>query len=314
MDAKVTKKRLSDFLAYEWIAIIFTAVAAVLILEAIFAFAAVKLSPGQSFDVYFDKNVSSQTELYEVLRDDVFSYDLIGGVGGEHASYGDDVLYARIDTYQPDVLVTDSVYEEGETVRAKTIIDNKKVYILTALYDDAKEYVDSFYDGEEINVERVKARFLERMKRDNRFRTDEKKEEGVLLEIGRIEKLKKDVYDFGKFLSVAPDELFFRYTRFEQVFENSTAEYYEENKSYYDREKAEGRENAIYGINAEYLLGGEHDPSEYFKLASEGSDSAKDVVILLFDQRYINGKENVLSYDAVSFFCKIIRLCTNYLA
>ena len=307
MDAKITRKRLSDFLAYEWIVMIVAVLVAVLLWEALFSLTAVRLSPGQTYYILYGSGVVPKSNLAEESKEGVFSYDVIGGVIAEDASYETAVLFAKIDTFIADALIT-------TTSRAAHIIDNRKVCDLDTLYLSAKEYVGYFYDGDAINAERVAEKFSERMKNDNRFKTESEKAEGVLLEVARIEKLKKDVSDLGAFLESAREEEFYRYTRFYNTYENAAEENKESYRDLYEKEIAEGREDLKYGLAVSELSGGEHDPTEYFKKEDETEQADEKIVILLFDQRTIDGKENVLFYENASFICKILKLCSNYIA
>lgn len=311
MDAKVTKKRLSDFLAYEWIAIIVVAIAAIMAWETVFSVAAVRLTPGQTFTFVYDRNVKSNDRFFAELSDGVFSYDVIGGVYYESADYDDSVLYAKIDTDMIDVLITDSLGDQ--TVRAKTVIDNRRIYSPITLCEDALSYAERFYNGEEIDEQTVKTYFTERMKKDNRYRSEEARKQGVKDEIKRIEDLKARAETLLSVFSVADERLFYKYTRFEQTYNNAQNSNKEEYAALVENEKTNGRENFVYGINAGILTGGEHDPSEYFMLKSSETDTAENVVILILDQKQIDGYENPLFYEAVSFLYQTIKLCSNFI-
>ena len=306
MDAKITRKRLSDFLAYEWIVIIIAIAVGIFAWEAVFSLSGVKLTAGQTFNILYYKGVKPDTNLALAVGDDTFSYDMLGGAVSEDASYTDSTLYGKVDAFMADVLIT----TENNVC---TIIDNRKVCDLGTLYTSAKAYVDYFYDGETINEDRVREKFLERLGKDNRFKTEEQKAAGVKAEIGRIEKLKTDVDELGGFLAADNDDLYFRYTRFKNVYENAEESSKETYRGYYETEIAEGRENLVYGLTVSNLKGGPHDATEYFKL-EDGLAEDTEIVMILFDQREINGKENALFYEAVSFYCKVLKLCGNYIA
>ena len=312
MDSKVTKKRLSEFLAYEWIAIIVVAVASIMVWEVILSFAAVKLKPGQTFTFVYDTNVISNEKLHDKIKNGVFSYDVIGGVSYESAVYDDSVLYAKIDTDMIDAIITDSL--DGETVRAKTLIDNRNIYSPITLCEDALEYAGRFYNGDEIDEQKVADYFTDRMRKDNRYRSDEAKAQGIKDEIERIKTVKTKAEKLLAAFDAAGDGLFYRYTRFEQTYNNATGTNKQTYSAYYENEKTNGRENYAYGINAAFLTGGEHDPSEYFMLKSTETDDAENVVILLVNQKNVDGYENPLFSEAVSFLYEIFSLCTSLIA
>jgi hypothetical protein len=54
MDNKITKNRLSNFLAYEWIVIIIVCVVLIFVWEIVYTVGAVRLTAGQKFNFYFD--------------------------------------------------------------------------------------------------------------------------------------------------------------------------------------------------------------------------------------------------------------------
>ena len=53
MDAKITKRRLSEMLQYDWVKIIGMIVVAVVVWELIFTVSAVRVKTGQNFKVYY---------------------------------------------------------------------------------------------------------------------------------------------------------------------------------------------------------------------------------------------------------------------
>lgn len=310
MDALVTKKRLSDLLAYDWLKMIIIAICGIVLFEIIFTVSAVRLAPGQTFNYYYDINIVEEKDVYNLVKDS-FSYDVIGGVKSEKLSKDYDVLQYRASTNDPDAIITDTVVDDSGQVRAKSLIDNYVFYSFEALYSDAFNYVSRFYDGDTLNTEKVKEHFLSRQKGDNRFRSQAEKDKGILDEIKRIENLKVDVDDFGRFLSGADESLFFRYTKFAQTYE-----FLEDEKAKANYQKAienaekNGRANAIYGLNVSELKGGSVDPSEMFRVA--GNSTADNVIIMIFNHAIVDDKENVLQFETITFLMKIIRTCSDF--
>ena len=70
MDAKITKKRLSEMLQYDWIKILGVIVAAIIVWELIFTMTAVRVSNGQNFKIYYYPTLSANgaTELYDFIE------------------------------------------------------------------------------------------------------------------------------------------------------------------------------------------------------------------------------------------------------
>ena len=321
MDNKLTKRRLSDFLAYEWILMIIVAVAAILVLELAYTMAATRLSTGQQFKYYLDEDIysfdASDKSIYDLLgvetgkNGKTFSYDVLT-VEMENLTSSYNVLSVRLSVQEGDAIFTSSVEQEGETVRVKQIIDANSVYYFegeNGLLARAENYLKTFtVDGGDIYTEsdydenKIRAYFDERMKGDNRFRTDADKEEGRNNEIGRIKKLAKDVKDFKFLLSDGEEKgLFYKYTKFEQTYNaNPDAENY---KTAYEKEMEH-----IYGINMAALTGGKKNVSEYLKIT--GTDSAENVVLVLFD---FGSYQEDLQFESISFVNTLVREFSDFL-
>jgi len=329
MDNKLTKRRFSDFMSYEWILMLIVAVVAIVVWELAYTIGSVRLSVGQQFKYYYDETISSATsnDFYSLLvEDETFSYDVIE-LDYEALTADYNVLSVRLSIQEGDILVTDSKKpEDGSTgsqryIRAKTAVDTHdyNIYSLDLMLSDACSYLKGFLkDGatgenpelsyDNLDEGKIESYFLERMKKDNRFRKAEEKAVGIALEKQRIKKLTEEVSDFKKFLDTAPEEAFFRYTKFEQ----SAMLAEEKEKPMFEtalqREIDEGRENARYGINAVALTGGEHDPSEFFKM--KDADTAKDVVIMAFN--FLSYQPH-LQFETISFMNTVIRACSDFI-
>ncbi len=322
MDNRITKNRLSNFLSYEWILILIMTVVAVFVLEFVYTVASVRLSTGQQFKIYYDQNLFSDrvAKLYTLMdRKQPFSYDVLK-LDSENLSPNNNVLSIRLSIQDGDVIFTDSLEfeEDGETklesVRAKEVIDANPVYTLDNLLIDAKTYLRTFLENEQapenaeldfqnLSLDKISNHFLNRMKKDNRFRSDEQKADGIIKERERIEKLCRDVKIFQNFLNTAPTSAFYTYTKYEQLVEKETASSKESNyQKLYQREKDEGRENARYGINVSALkTAGKTDPAEYFKV--KGKETADNVVLMAFN--FIEFQPD-LQFECISFISMLI--------
>lgn len=311
MDNKLTKKRLSDFLAYEWILMIIAAIGAIIVWELVYTTSAVRLTTGQSFKFYFDENVASVGDgtFYGTLVDDgAFSYD-VKELTSESLTSEYNVLSTRLSVYEGDVIFTDYTQaEEGSDVRAKTLVDSYG-YNYERLLSDAKAYLSGFYTDGNLDEAKIQAHFNERAGKRVYKNSLKAGEISVQDEIDRIKKLEKDVADFERLLSSDVENLFFRYTKYEQSLE--TAE--EKSKQTYAdlvaKEKEQGRENAAYGLNLGALKNGKTDVTEYVKLA--GTSSADGVTLLVFD---FKSEQEDLQYEAIGFINCIVRNCSNVLS
>ena len=327
MDNKITKRRLSDFLAYEWILTLIVAAAVIVAMELIYTVSAVRLSVGQNFKFYYDQNLytyeNPAANLYDLLdvklgeNGKTFSYDVLQ-VDSETLMSSYNVLTTRLSVQEGDVIFTSLNEEEDGTRRAKTIVDGDGYYVyrMDKLLSDAEEYLANFlkdgetdvYDVENYDEAKIRALFDTRMKGDNRFRTEETKAQGRQDEIARINKLVNEVKDFKRLMDTGEEKgLFFRYTKYEQAAETDGTRD-ERYITAYEREKTEGRENAVYGFNISALTGGGKDTSAYFKIA--GNTDAKDVVLMAFD--FLTYQPD-LQFETISFINTIVREFSNFL-
>ena len=312
MDNRLTKKRLSDFFAYEWIMTIIIVIAAILTLELVYTVSATRLSTGQQFKYYFDETLYDQPtgDFYELLGVNIgengktFSYDVLS-VQSENILSSYNVLSARLSVQEGDAIFTSKKENENGSVNAKTIVDDYPVYDFASLKTHAKEYLSQFlsdsvhgdvYNEQDYDETAIRAYFDKRMKGDNRFRTEEDKEQGRLNEIARIKKLAKETKDFEKLLSFGEETgLFFVYTRFEQAAANGSETVTPESES------------KIFGLNL-HALTGKRNVSDYFKIAN--SDNAEDVVLVLFD---FSSYQYDLQFECISFLNTLVREFSNFL-
>lgn len=336
MDNRITKRRLSDFLAYEWILTLVFVAVAVVVLELVYSIAATRLSTGQQFKYYYDQNIFTHTEggsLYDLLgvnygeNGKTFSYDVLS-VETETLLSSYNVLTTRLSVQEGDAVFTSSNVDSDEKVRAKSIIDGEApVYRMDKLLSDAEDYLARFltdgetdvYNADGYDEDKIRAYFDMRMKNDNRFRTEQSKEKGRQDEIGRITKLAAEVKDFKKLMDTGEAKgLFYRYTRYEQATETDTSRE-EAFKNAYQREKDEGRENAVYGFNLAALTApaaaGKRDVSAYFKLSVQDAagnirTDASDVVLLVFD--FLSYQPD-LQFETISFINTIVREFSDFL-
>ena len=324
MDSKLTKRRLSDFLAYEWILMIVVAVVAIIALEFVYNAAATRLTVGQLFKYYMDEEIykfdDTNDKVYELLGVDAgtngktFSYDVMK-VSFENLSSSQNILSVRLSIQEGDAIFTSSAEKESKTerVRVKQIVDEQSVYYLEDLLARAEEYLKTFtvngdiYNENDYDEAKIRAHFDERTKGDKRYRSESNREEGMQNEIGRVKKLAKEVKDFKTLLSIGEEKgLFYRYTKYAQ----SCADYpnNENLKRFYDKEISEGRENRIYGINMGALTGGHKNVSEYLKIS--GTDSAENVVLTLFD---FGEYQFDLQFECISFVNTLVREFSDFL-
>ncbi len=335
MDNKLTKKRLSDFLAYEWITMIIVIVVAVVVWEFVYTVASVRLTVGQNFKYYYDNALDSygSSALYEMIDEsNTLSYDVLSFSTEDLLDDVGTILSARLSIYEGDVIFTDTTdYSKLEganentskEIRLKTLVDSYNGYDFISLKNDAVNYLKGFLpDGtelsgdlsfENLSKEKIESCFRNRMKKDNRFRSEEQILSGIKLEEERIKKLCQDVKEFSYLLSLdsVNPELFYKYTRFEQTLESQTdAKYIEQYENAVKVEKSAGRENVPYALCLSALKGGEGktDPSTYFKL--KGKETAENVALMVFNFRK---EQPHLQYEVIGFINQIVKDCSTIL-
>ena len=300
---------------------IIVAVAAIIVLELAYTMAATRLSVGQRFKYYMDEDIyysdASDKDIYDLLGVSIgkngktFSYEVLS-VETERLNSSYNVLSIRLAAQEGDAIFTSSVQKEDGAVRVKQMVDGHSVYYMegeNGLLARAENYLKTFIaDGGDVYTEsdydenKIRAYFDERMKGDNRFRTEADKEEGRENEIGRIKKLAKEVKDFKTLLSVGEEKgLFYRYTKYEQSYNANPDD--ENYKAAYEKETEH-----IYGINMGALTGGKKNVSEYLKISD--TQSAQNVVLVLFD---FGKYQEDLQFECISFVNTLVREFSDFL-
>ena len=328
MENKITKKRLSDFLSYEWIVMIIIAVVAIFGLEIVYDATSVQLTAGQSFKYYYDTSVapvSNNEFVNQLIERNTFSYDVIK-LNTESLDAENNVLTSRLSIQEGDVIFTDikgidktETYNEVEYpayVRAKGHVDSTSyvMYALDDMLNDAKTYLTNNFikDGQEISIAniddaKVEKVFRKRMKGDNRFRKESQIKKGIEAERLRIEKLVENVIYFESFINNPQyQSALFKYRRYEQVYNRSTTD---ESKELYGSWLAE-QEEKIFGINIGALdeIGDGVDATKLLQLKSPENKEdklSKNVVLMVFD---FKSYQPHLQYESLSFVCSTIQM------
>ena len=331
MDNKITKQRFYNLMSYEWILMIVILLAGIFVFELLYAFFGVEVTTGQNFKYYYDINVDNSLEsgLLDVLllENKTFSDDVLV-VQGEVVNEEANILNSRMRVQEGDIIITDVVEEEGKAVRAKSLIDSGAqvpIYDFEKLLLDGREYLTTFLKDEflslsyeeklkltenkdNLSVDKIDSSFLLRYKKDNRFRTEEQKKEGIESERKRIFKLVDEINDFSHLIEVGDEKgLFFRHTKYSQRRALATDESAKATFDTWIKEEIDnGKGNAIYGLRVENLKGGKHNPSEFFKVS--GRADAKDVVILVFD---FLSYQRELQFETVCYINSVVRACSD---
>lgn len=300
MDNKLTKKRLSDFLAYEWIFIIAISIVAILFWQLVFSISSIKLSVGQEFKYFYDENVTATSD--SSFHEDIskaFSYD-VRKVQLETLEKNYNVLLTRLSIGDGDAIFTDTKDDGKGSSRAEflintpeyrvidldTLLHNAKVYLTRFLSDtyadiEMEEKLGLATDFDKFSEDKIITNFKKRSGK-RIYKNDLK--HGVISnedEIERIENLTEEVKYFERVL-----------------------EYGKENGWLYASET----DGKYYGIKMDKIsdLNGEKNASDYFQLRDGGS--ADNVVLLIFN---FSDKQEDLQYESIAFINGIIKKCSS---
>lgn len=339
MDNKITKRRLSDFLSYEWIVIIVVCIALIIAWEVVYAITSVKLTYGQKFKIAYDEYVDvdyNENIVGVTYGKKAFSYDVLS-ISTEGMSPGlDNELSIRYQTHDVDVLAvscTERTSSDGEKFkRANSVVENMDVWSYEKAVCDGDKYltpllkhgvtpiqgynVDRAYSKEDLDVSKIDELFLTRMKKDNRYRKQEEKEQGKILERQRIFKICEEVAFAKKLLRDFADRgIFNEYTRYTQPLEQNIflkdetkIRLYEEKLRIEKQNNLNlyGKEKLSYGIRVDKLeYGDEYRSSQFFTVDGK----AKEIVLLAFDFASVQPH---LQFESLSFMNTVVRMCSWY--
>ena len=214
MDARITKQRLANMLSYDWLKIVGIIALAAVFFSLFFTMIGTRPTDGQKFYVYSYNGLSvggDFTQLQEKMKEDnVFAYEILDS-GSESFTanklYGNAAFTARRAAGEGRVMFINDVRKKDENGNENSqllnLIDNKGTPQETfgmfldpqKFLNECKDYLSAFFGEDlsgDVNHEKVRETFMARNRKDARFRSAAKREEGVLLEEARLEKLKAD--------------------------------------------------------------------------------------------------------------------------
>ena len=205
MDAKITKLRLSRMLSYDWLKIVGTAAAAIIVWVLIFTMTATRITPAQTFTVanYMGNNSLSdgfRKAFNGAHKDKIFSGEVLEFSTVDLTStgeYASQVLEARVATEEGDVMFVsqlpnpDTAYTvevEGENGEKVEETQYRHTYLETFLagyrwqlhdlslesedgfFKQMERYLNQYYtngytDENSLNKQKVEEDFLARIKR-----------------------------------------------------------------------------------------------------------------------------------------------------
>lgn len=211
MDARITKDRLSNLLAYDWLKIVVAIVAAVCALSVFFTTVRTRPTNAQTFTVFAQTDLSAgedSVSLATRLKEkNVFSYDILS-VGAESfaasSSYGSAIFTARRSAGEGNVMFVSDNPEYGEDGKVtkeselmKLVAGENMGLALDAekFFAQCRQYLVRFF-GEDlsrpIDEQEAESCFRARNGKDKRYKTETAILEGIEQEKERLVKLLED--------------------------------------------------------------------------------------------------------------------------
>lgn len=250
MDARITKQRLSNLISYDWIKILCTVAAALLVLSLLFAVTATRPLSSQQYNIFVFTDLSVDTSFSqladELEEDDVFSYDILT-VGTEaftgttgNTTYGlrrsvgtGNVLFVTDNpVYEQDEAGNPVLDEEGDPVietqstlyslaMGITVANDEAnaggVYDTVYYMDACERYLAEFFGDDWRSSDAFdgsrspEESFYARNGSDKRYRTEQSRAQGVEDEKARLLELREDYLA----VDAAFDEGLFTHTSYE---------------------------------------------------------------------------------------------------
>lgn len=319
MDTKVTKKRLSEMMQYDWLKILGVIIVCIIVWEFLFTFGGVKLNPGQKFTVFYYPtiNTSGALECSTFMNDVAFSYDVYEkDLETIHKDYFSDIMQARSSLHIGDIMIAENYDIESNEAQHKgdKRYNQNVMYWLTDIYNfysfedlakDARDYVDSFKANGVFSDELIESYFRKRMKNDNRFRGEKNIQKGLVLEKERILFLDEQVSAFEWLIQThSQSGLFAKYTKYQYASVYGDKNNLDEYLELYQNETEKS-----YGLNAEFLdlnrRENQKSISNMFALIGNTDEEllSKDVVVMVFDYKK---SQPDLQYETIVFINSLV--------
>lgn len=288
IDIKVTKKRLSGLLFYDWLILVAIIAAIILVWELIFGLTSVRLTTGQRFYYYYDVGVANNgdAKLRNLLSKEdekALSFSIVE-LNREIIDSNVDVLNTRLQVQDGDIVFCSNAPKDGAENRANWLVIAGYAYNFNLLIQNAQDYVNRFTDDNgNIMDAKVRSIFMSRIEGglSNKYRTDAQREIGVKLEKARIEKLIGDVADLKFIMENHPEIL----------YKNPA-------------------KNDYYGIDVGKLVGdtSKTNVTEYVTLA--GTAKADGVILMPLNFLRYQPHEQ---FEVIGFMMAIVKDCSNIL-
>jgi len=215
-------------LSYDWLKILLTAVAGIVVWSLLFTITATRIQPSQSFGFYTYTGTNATAKFAQLPNrtESLFSYEVIERTTEDISSYGEEyvtqVMEARLTTEEADVIFVANVdggsiqYTlDGETHTTTYLEDflyrfHAYAYRLdgeNGYLQQMQNYLNAYYLGDytnpdNIDVAKIESDFRAKVKqtKDKRYKTEEKIRVAVQNEIERIQQYRQSFIDFNNYL------------------------------------------------------------------------------------------------------------------
>lgn len=230
MDAKITKKRLSHMLSYDWLKIIGACIVAIVVWTLVFTTSATRITPAQQFSVFSYKgNTTLGTKFHDsynkAFNSGVFSHEVLELTTNDLTTaneYLHTILEARLATNEGDVIFVadapdeESKYEENGETKMLTYFQSfvgSWNYRLMRLdgeegyFAKMESYLNTYYNGDYeagvLNKSLVESSFRARIKenKDKRYKNEAQINAGLEGEYNRFEKYRTALINFNEYLA-----------------------------------------------------------------------------------------------------------------
>ncbi len=325
MDNRITGKRLSNVLSYDWFKIIIIIAAVALVWSLAFTMGAPRATTGQTFGFFVYSDFQCAKRESDVLQDaknkGAFSYDVLDfNTRSLTKDYYATVMTASTSVQEGDVFIMSDVLsgeDKNDSVFRSFVDTYGLAYDLNELISDAEKYcldnyvvveADGVYTIDEARVRRI---FAERMKKDPRFRNknSQKYKDGEKSEIERFKSVWNNAQKLKQVLEDHP-ELKVNYKKYTQMVAGLS----DDDKTKDDYIALLEKEiERPYALNLGKLTGGKTPITDlYARVLGSGDEktvTADGIVLCVFDYE---SYQPDLQYETIGFINYFIENYSNF--
>ncbi len=205
MDAKITKERLGNFLAYDWLKMLGCGALAVVLVMLVLTMSATRLLPSQKFSVYGYQDLLAGDDMSlidDTFAKNVFSYEVFAAESESFAvaeDYSGQVFLARRSVGDGDVMFISNVYDGTNPSQLQQYAQGNGGLMEKpeAFLQQTGAYLNPFFGGDyktgTLNEEEAEKAFRARNTGDKRFKKEAQIQEGIRLEKERLNKIRDDL-------------------------------------------------------------------------------------------------------------------------